>query len=228
MRELSIFVDESGDFGKCNNNCPFYIISFVLHEQQNSIKEQIKILNQHLLELNFTSNHTIHSGPLIRRESEYSAVDISIRQKIFLSLFYFTKSINITQKTFIVDKRQVSGQFGIMRSIFADLHNYILQNLKYFSSFDNIIIYYDNGQYQLTQLLVNAFDILLGNNYEFRAVSPNDYKLFQAADFICTLTLIKTKLDNNKKLTKSELNFFGSPAKLRKNYFKFLDRIKFN
>ena len=41
VKELSIFVDESGDFGKFNEKSPYYIVSFVFHEQQNSIKDQV-------------------------------------------------------------------------------------------------------------------------------------------------------------------------------------------
>ena len=32
MKELSIFVDESGDFGEYDHHSPFYIISMVLHD----------------------------------------------------------------------------------------------------------------------------------------------------------------------------------------------------
>ena len=33
MRSLSIFVDESGDFGKTDNKNPYYLLTLVLHDQ---------------------------------------------------------------------------------------------------------------------------------------------------------------------------------------------------
>ena len=37
MKELSVFVDESGDFGEYDYHAPFYIISFILHNQEVDI-----------------------------------------------------------------------------------------------------------------------------------------------------------------------------------------------
>ena len=42
MKELSIFVDESGDFGEYDYHAPFYIISMVLHDQSVDISDDMK------------------------------------------------------------------------------------------------------------------------------------------------------------------------------------------
>ena len=34
--ELSVFVDESGDFGEYDHHAPYYIISLVFHNQSES------------------------------------------------------------------------------------------------------------------------------------------------------------------------------------------------
>ena len=47
MKELSVFVDESGDFGEYSHNCPYYVVTLVTHEQENSINEQVEKLNLH-------------------------------------------------------------------------------------------------------------------------------------------------------------------------------------
>ena len=41
MKELSIFVDESGDFGEYDYRAPFYIISMVIHEQDSNINSDL-------------------------------------------------------------------------------------------------------------------------------------------------------------------------------------------
>ena len=45
MKELSIFVDESGDFGEYNHHSPYYIITMVFHNQNDDISEDINKFN---------------------------------------------------------------------------------------------------------------------------------------------------------------------------------------
>ena len=72
-KELSIFIDESGDLGDYQNHSPFYIISLIFHEQSKSITGEIKKLND-FLEENNLPNHTIHTAPLIRQEQIYKNI----------------------------------------------------------------------------------------------------------------------------------------------------------
>lgn len=46
MSILSIFVDESGDFGKLDKTSPYYLVTLVFHDQSNSIKEQLEKLDE--------------------------------------------------------------------------------------------------------------------------------------------------------------------------------------
>ena len=41
MRELSIFVDESGDWGEYRHHSPYYIITFVFHDQDIDISNDL-------------------------------------------------------------------------------------------------------------------------------------------------------------------------------------------
>ena len=45
LQKLSIFVDESGDFGEYQPHSPYYIVTMVIHEQEKSISENIEKLN---------------------------------------------------------------------------------------------------------------------------------------------------------------------------------------
>ena len=172
-------------------------------------------------------NHTIHTAPLIRQEQTYKNMDISKRSKLFKQLFNFVRSVDISYKTIVVDKKMYSKQVDITNMITKELSSFIKANLQYFLQFDKIIIYYDNGQVKLTNILIAIFGSLLDNS-EFRIITPKNYKLFQAADLICTLALIKNKLLSNKPLNNSEEIFFGSAGKFRKNYLKFFEKIEFH
>lgn len=39
MKELSIFIDESGDFGETRDIRDYYLVTFVFHDQTNDITE---------------------------------------------------------------------------------------------------------------------------------------------------------------------------------------------
>lgn len=69
-KTLSIFIDESGDFGEYSIHSPYYIIALVIHEQYNDINNNIQILNDHIQELGYKI-HAIHTAPLIRKEGFY-------------------------------------------------------------------------------------------------------------------------------------------------------------
>ncbi|MBQ8476491.1 DUF3800 domain-containing protein [bacterium] len=225
MKELSIFVDESGDYGPYCHTCPYYVVTFIIHEQKNSINKQTEALNRYLNESKL-GIHAVHTAPLIRREKVYSDLDIKERFKIFNTFFHFTRKLNIKYKNIIVDKKHKNIQ-GINGAISKDLSGFIEENLSYFQEFDKIIVYYDNGQLPLANIITSVFNNWCMNKFEYRLVSPYEYKLFQAADFICTLSLIQHKLSQGQKLNKSEKIFFGSYRQLRINYLKHIKKLEF-
>ena len=42
MKELSVFIDESGDFGEYDDQAPYYIITMVFHDQSLSITDAVQ------------------------------------------------------------------------------------------------------------------------------------------------------------------------------------------
>lgn len=225
VKELSIFVDESGDFGEYNHISPYYLVTLILHEQENSIEEQVLKLNTYIN--NIGSNiKAVHAAPIIRREEIYKNLDINNRRRIFNTFFYFTKKVGIKCKNIIVDKKH-KNLLDINSHISMNLSSFVKENLCYFQQFDKIITYYDNGQNQLANILVSVFSSWFHDKFEYRTVSPYDYKLFQVADFICTLALINHKLECGQCLTKSEQLFFGSKRNLKMNYLKHIKKLNF-
>lgn len=58
MKELSIFIDESGDFGEYDYHSPWYIVTMVFHNQEMSIQEPLDYLDKELSRLGL-ENHCI-------------------------------------------------------------------------------------------------------------------------------------------------------------------------
>ena len=79
-----------------------------------------------------------------------------------------------------------------------------------------------NGQAEVSKILSSVFNALLPNPI-FRKEMPTEYKLFQAADLLCTMELVRLKLEN-KLFSKSESMFFGNIRDLKKNYLKPLSK----
>lgn len=69
MKELSVFVDESGDFGS-KSDSKYYIVAFVLHDQNEDITDLVRGMDAQL-ENTTHGIHPVHTMPLIRRESFY-------------------------------------------------------------------------------------------------------------------------------------------------------------
>ena len=46
MKELSIFIDESGDFGEMKERPAYYLVTFVFHDQNNNIDQQVSKLEE--------------------------------------------------------------------------------------------------------------------------------------------------------------------------------------
>ena len=221
MKRLSIFVDESGDFGPYAKHSPCYVITMVFHDQNESIREEIERLNRELKELN-CDRFAIHTEPLIRREEGYRNMSPNERRHIFYKLFNFANRCNIKYKSFIYSKKEFENTFKLQEKMARDMSSFMKDNLQYFQSFDEIILYYDNGQHQITVML-NTLLAMLINNYVVRKVLPSDYKLFQVADMLCTLELLKYKIEHFE-LTKSERLIFHSKAQLRKDFIKSIKK----
>ena len=63
-------------------------------------------------------------------------------------------------------------------------------------------------------------------DYDVRKVLPCEYKLFQAADLICTLELLRIKAEGGN-LTRSEKLIFHSKRDLKKDFLKGIKKKEF-
>ena len=228
MKELSIFVDESGDFGEYSTHSPYYVIALVLHDQGINLSKAIKVLDSELKKLN-VQDFCIHTEPLIRKEESYRNMDASERRTVLTKLFYFATKIDIKFMTFVYEKKNFKeylqkDSLKLESKIVKDMNLFIQCNKDYFERYNKVILYYDSGQKNITRIL-NTVLATNFNEYDIRKVLPKDYKLFQVADLICTLELIKNKIEINN-LSKSETLIFHSKKELRKDFIKKLWKKK--
>lgn len=188
-----------------------------MHNQDKSISEQVEHLRRHVSEMGFCENHAIHSAPLIRREKDYEHMDLQSRRKLFRYLLTFMRLCDVCYKAFVFRKREFPDHDVLVSRMSREIGGFVRENLSFFQSFDEIIVYYDGGQKEITNIINAVFNVLL--DAEIRRVTPSDYRLFQAADMACTLELLDLKYRSGV-LSSSEVEFFRGERNLHKNNLK--------
>ena len=158
MKELSIFIDESGDFGEITERPAYYLVTLLFHDQKNDIASNVKKLEDSTKNSGFDFEY-IHTGPVIRREDVFSGLSIDERRKLLFKMLNFIVSSPIAYEMAVVNRK----------------------------------------------------------------AEPQKNRLLQAADFICSMELMKIKKNENR-LSKSEKQFFYKPQELKKTFFKAIDK----
>ena len=218
-KELSIFIDESGDFGKYQSYCPFYLITFLFHDQKEDINEQINLFKQKIQYLNLPNNY-IHTGPIIRKEGDYEKLTIQDRRKAIESSINFIRKIPVSYHTFIVERKKAKDAVQETASLSKEIKEFLVKNGEMFEKYDYVKVYYDDGQDQLSRLLAAVLSGSIRSELVLKKVrSAKDYLLSQMADVCCGLELINYKLHKNLFLN-TEKAFFKTEAQFLKDYYK--------
>lgn len=218
MKELSVFVDEAGVLGPYKVRDPYYILSFVFHNQEDDISSDLKVFKENIANLGFNVK-SLHAGPIIRREEEYKNVAREDRKRLFKVMMSFFRKSPLLCKSIYIEKKHMEDDVEIVDRLSTELKRFLSDHLEFFQSFDVVKVYYDNGQIPIAKMLVVVFKFIL-SNVHFKKVIPSNYQLFQLSDMLCTLKLIELKMEK-KALSKSELAFFDySDRIIKKEYLK--------
>ena len=96
MRELSIFVDESGSDGLSDR---YYLLTVVMHDQSDSIAESIKTYED-ALRAKGLPDIPFHASPLMNGKDLYSALDLRTRKMLLGSFRVFFRHMPVKYHTF--------------------------------------------------------------------------------------------------------------------------------
>ena len=221
LRELSIFIDESGDFGEVKERPAYYLVTLVFHDQKNDISGEVSRLEQGVHEAGFDIEY-IHTGPVIRREDIFAALTIGERRKLLYKMLNFMNACPITYECAVVNRKEAIGKIELSGKLGREISGIIKKHEDFFREYEKIIVYYDNGQTELSAVLNTVFSIHF-SNVEFRKAQPQRYRLLQIADFICSMELMKIKRIE-KRLSKSEEKFFYKPQELKKTFIRAVEK----
>ena len=81
-----------------------------------------------------------------------------------------------------------------------DIVNFLFDHLVFFQSFDKVKVYYVGGQPTITDVLHSSIGFALSKDaILYRKGLPAEYRLVQAADFVCAIELTDHKYHQNEQ-----------------------------
>lgn len=220
-KELSIFIDESGDFGAYQKYCPFYVITFVFHDQKESLKNEYQKFCQSISYLNLPDNY-IHAGPIIRKEELYEKLSIQERRKSILNSINFIRKIPIMYHSFIIERCKARNSVEETAELSKLIKDFFVKNAHLFEKYNYVKVYYDNGQIQLTRLLAAVLSGSIKSELILKKVNSKDYVLFQMADVLCSIELTNYKMNKHLFLN-TEKAFFKTEKQFIKDFYKRIE-----
>ena len=146
------------------------------------------------------------------------------RRRILGRMMSFIRKADFSYACFALDKKFLSGDTALHDILLQQLVRFLVENANDFNSYAHLKIYYDDGQPEVKSLLREAFAMYASRTEFVGEVHPENYRLFQAADTLCTLELMRLKLKSGERLSRSEFEFFNGIQNLNRNYFKPIDQ----
>lgn len=216
MKELSVFVDESGDKSL---HARYFLVTVVIHDQASKITEKINAYEQSLATADLP-NIPFHSEPLLNGHEGYADLSLSQRKKLLYSFNVLVQRLPIQYATFVYKHRKHKDPEVLAQHIERDLTALINEHLQLFQDFDKVKIYYDNGQKLVRQALYGAISSCLSQQAVIRKkTTMTEYRPAQVADYLCTIELAAVKYaakENGGTYDK----FFGGIGTFKKNWLK--------
>lgn len=215
-KDLSIFVDESGGRG---GRSRYYLLTLVIHDQSASIAEKVARYEESLLRSELP-NIPFHSEPLLNGHGAYEGMPLKNRKRLLYSFAIMVQRLPISYVTFVYKRREYDDPAKLTARMKRDISGALFDHLDFFQSFDEVKIYYDNGQDIVKQALDKSIGFVLSKGVvERRKTSMTDYRLEQVADYLCTIELAAAKYEA-KENSETYNKFFGGAGPFKKNWLK--------
>lgn len=217
MLELSVFCDESGGMGGTSK---YRLVTLVFHDQAQPISDLIGAYERNL-RVKGLEDIPFHAGPLMYGKGPYHDIGLSDRRRMLASFAFFQSKLPIKYRTFTYRRSAFPDEVALMARFKRDLVVFLADNLAYFQSFDQVKIYYDDGQQTIRNALHAALEYEISKQaITYRDASPTSYRLSQVADYLCAIELIGLKFDAHE-INGTDEKFFGlSSVAFKRDYLK--------
>ena len=223
-KELSIFVDESGDRG---GKARYYLLTLVFHDQADDIMGEIAEYERRLAVEGLT-DIPFHSEPLMNGHRDYENLSISQRKRLLVHFSALVRRLPISYTTFTYRRSEFEDPAKLSARMKRDVSNLLFDRLEFFQGFSEVKVYYDNGQDIVKRALDQSIGFVLSKGVvDPRKTTMADYRLEQAADYLCTIELAAVKYAA-KEDGGTYNKFFGGVGPFKKNWLKQARRKRIN
>lgn len=215
-RELSIFGDESGDMAGVSR---YYLLTLVLHDQADDIRDKVRRYEESLSRADLP-NIPFHSEPLMNGHGNYANLDLEQRKGLLISFNVLVQRLPIRYRTFAYRRSEYPDSTALSKRMRRDISSMLDDSLDYFQAFDDVKVYYDDGQAIVSRALYGAIeDKLFKDAVRRTKTTMTDYRLEQAADYLCTLELAALKYAAHED-GETYNKFFGGVGAFKRNWLK--------
>ena len=216
MRELSIFVDESGSDGLSDRH---YLLTVVMHDQSENIANSTAAY-EGALRAKGLPDIPFHASPLMDGKDMYSGLDLGTRKALLGSFRVFFRHTPVRHRAFACATKQFASLDKLAGTMRRDIVNFLFDNLAELQSYDMVKVYYDNGQRSIAESLHLAIEYALSRDtVVYRSAQPCEYRLSQVADYICTMELTAIKFAEHAT-TSTDEKLFGKWSDFKKGILK--------
>ena len=140
MKELSIFIDESGDFGEITERPAYYLVTLLFHDQKNEIASNVKRLEDSTKNSGLDFEY-IHTGPVIRREDVFSGLSIDERRKLLFKMLNFIVGSPITYEMAVVNRKEAPDKISLSGRLIFPMLSFGKQNHKNIVYYRQLILF---------------------------------------------------------------------------------------
>ena len=154
MRELSIFIDESGSDGLDGS---YYLLALVLHEQGDSLERAIAQYEQSLRDKGLP-NAPLHTTPLLYHKKGYEGMDEETRKRLLSSFRVFSRHLPIRHACLALNTKGFTSPDDVTVGMRRALVDFMFDHLEYLQGFDDIKVCYDDGQHSIARTIHGAVE----------------------------------------------------------------------
>ena len=218
VRELSVFVDESGDLGA---ESKYYMLALIFHDQSEDLSE---VLSQYQLTLRERrlENLPLHMNPLLRGNEAYANMDTHHRERLLTAFATFAHKCPFTYHVIAYRKDRFVDTSALGAQLRRDIVELLFAHLEWFQRFDLVKIYYDDGQRLVTRALHDGFEYALAREAVlYRDARPSDNRMLQIADYVCGVELAALKYDAREEDATDRI-FFGKRRDFMRTFLRKL------
>ena len=194
--DLGIFVDESGEQG---TESKYYLMALVFRDQSKDISLRLTRYEQSLADAQLP-NIPLHALPLMNGHDDYKHLDLVTRKRLLNAFAVMFQRFPVRYVTFLYRKNDFDGINDLAVRMKRDIVNFLFDHLVFFQSFDKVKVYYVGGQPTITDVLHSSIGFALSKDaILYRKGLPAEYRLVQAADFVCAIELTDHKYHQMNK-----------------------------